>query len=108
MSMARSFLFAGTKNVVMSLWTVNDNSTARLMENFYNHHSDNKDVAMSLTLAKRNYLQNADEIFSDPYYWGAWVTVGPLEEKQGFLTLFIALGLSALGLMAYKLRTYFV
>ena len=108
MSMARGFLFAGTKNVVMSLWTVNDNSTARLMENFYNHHSDNKDVAMSLTLAKRNYLQNADEIFSDPYYWGAWVTVGPLEEKQGFLTLFIALGLSALGLMAYKLRTYFV
>ena len=107
MSMARGFLFAGTKNVVMSLWTVNDNSTARLMENFYSHQYDNEDVAMSLTEAKRNYLEGADEIFSDPYYWGAWVAVGPLEEKQKSFTLYIVLGLLAFSLIAYKSRAYF-
>lgn len=103
MSMARGFLLAGTKNVVTSLWTVNDKSTAQLMEGFYDHQANVEDVALSLTLAKRDYLENADEVFADPYYWGAWVAVGPWEQQRSPATLYIFLAGLAISLIAYKL-----
>ena len=37
MNLARSFLTAGAKSVVASLWSVDDRSTATLMESFYTH-----------------------------------------------------------------------
>src|SRR5262249_10580039 len=35
LGLARGFLYAGTPSLVVSLWTVNDRSTAQLMRRFY-------------------------------------------------------------------------
>jgi CHAT domain-containing protein len=77
MSLARGFVFAGAKSVVMSQWQVDDRSTADLMATFYREYSEDKKAGSALRDAKLEYLKNSDEITADPYYWGAWVHIGP-------------------------------
>ncbi len=68
----RSFIVAGAQNIIMSLWTVNDETTQRLMTLFYSSWlaGENKfDAFKSAQLEIKNE-------FSDPYYWGAFVILG--------------------------------
>jgi CHAT domain-containing protein len=83
-SLMRAFFYAGTRNVVVSLWNVDDNSTADLMKQFYVHMKQGKGVAESLRLAKLNMIENAKDgsgfaAFEDPYYWSPFILVGPGE-----------------------------
>jgi CHAT domain-containing protein/Tfp pilus assembly protein PilF len=68
----RSFLVAGAQNVLMSLWSVSDNSTAELMQYFYQYwlSGQNKHVAL------RNAQLAIKEQRPDPYYWGGFVLIG--------------------------------
>ncbi len=74
MSMTRAFLYAGAKNLVVSLWVVQDNSTARLMENFYKQFVKSKSISLSLRKAKLQMLQEGE--FSHPYNWAGFIHVG--------------------------------
>jgi len=80
MSLARGFYYAGAKNVITSLWSVDDRSTAKIFGDFYQHLSGN-DYGITLYNAKLNYLQNASSINASPYYWAGFVHIG--YEKQG-------------------------
>ena len=82
MSLARGFLFAGARNVIMSEWLVDDRSTSSLMQDFYKNYKNSGDAGEALRMAKISYLENADEVTADPYYWGAWVHVGPKEDTR--------------------------
>jgi len=74
MSLGRAFRHAGTKNVVMSLWQANDESTSEIMKNFYQNleNGDPKDEA--LRSAKLDYLATSANVF--PYYWSTFVLLG--------------------------------
>jgi CHAT domain-containing protein len=76
MSLGRGFMYAGCPNVVMSLWPVSDQSTAKLMDLFYNglKKGENKDEA--LRNAKLSLLNSADPQASNPYFWAAFTLVG--------------------------------
>jgi CHAT domain-containing protein len=74
MSMTRAFLYAGVKNLVVSLWAVQDNSTALLMEKFYKQFVKSKSISHSLRKAKLQMLQEAE--FSHPYNWAGFIHVG--------------------------------
>lgn len=76
MSLTRSFAFAGVPSMVTSLWAVNDNTSATLMNSFYKELSGgiNKDAALSN--AKKQYLDKADIIEAHPYYWAGYVLIG--------------------------------
>lgn len=72
---SRAFLYAGAKNLVVSLWKVNDASTAALMTGFYNNFLE-KDMHYSGALAKAKLdLIRSDE-YSHPYYWAPFVLIG--------------------------------
>ncbi len=75
-SMARAFAFAGSPSIVMSLWKINDNATASLMEGFYTSLSNSENVDNALRMAKSQYLQSADELTSHPANWAALVPIG--------------------------------
>jgi CHAT domain-containing protein len=64
---AWAFFQAGARNVVTSLWDVDDQSTAGLMDNFYAQVASGKPYAAALRSAK---LALMSEGHQKPYYWG--------------------------------------
>ncbi len=69
----RSFILAGAKTLVMSLWEVPTNETAILMENFYDNLFRGKGKADSLREAQLKMMKDG---YDDPYYWGAFIVQG--------------------------------
>jgi CHAT domain-containing protein len=66
---------ARTKSTIASLWSVNDQSTRLLMNNFYENLTVKKlSKAESLKLAQQSLLRNPD--YRSPYYWAPFVLVG--------------------------------
>ncbi len=81
LSLARGFQYVGARNIVFSLWKVNDQSTAALMSSFYQHYADKKSKSFSLRQAKLDYLSNdnINNAHKSPYYWAAFVYYGTLQ-----------------------------
>ncbi|MDJ1177119.1 CHAT domain-containing protein [Roseofilum capinflatum] len=98
----RAFVVAGSKTLIMSLWSVPALATAYLMERFFHHLEEGLGRAAALAHAqsdvcnvtagelrqsdlgqsilqeqKRNYADE-ERPLSHPYYWGAWVCQGDI------------------------------
>ena len=73
--LTRGFIYAGAQNLLVSLWQVNDGSTAGLMTDFYSHMLDGQNKATSLRLAKLNMIDN-DPVYAHPQYWASFVLIG--------------------------------
>jgi CHAT domain-containing protein len=72
---ARSFLAAGAKSVLVSLWSVGDFSTAQLMHDYYLHALErHMDRSEALALAQRAMI--ASRSLAAPAYWAPFVLVG--------------------------------
>jgi CHAT domain-containing protein/tetratricopeptide (TPR) repeat protein len=74
--LGRAFLYAGAKNLVLSLWRVSDESTARLMILFYTQKfaDAQEHYADALRTAKLQLLQEKN--YAKPYYWAAFLLLG--------------------------------
>jgi CHAT domain-containing protein len=76
----QAFLQAGARNVLVSLWQVDDRATSLLMRRFYeNLQRRGLDAAASLAEAQRwlrAYEVRGQAVFADPRDWGAFVLVG--------------------------------
>jgi CHAT domain-containing protein len=81
-SIARAFSYAGCPTVVLSLWNVNDRSTAELMGKFYKHLSNDEEIGMALRNAKLDYLRQSDEIGYQPVFWASFVAFGDMAPIQ--------------------------
>jgi CHAT domain-containing protein/tetratricopeptide (TPR) repeat protein len=68
----RSFVVAGAKAMVMSLWKVPDEQTQELMVNFYRHLLAGRTKIDAL----RDAQLLVKEKYPDPFYWGAFVCQG--------------------------------
>lgn len=81
MSLARGFQYAGAKNILFSLWQVNDKSTTELMSSFYDHFEKHNSKSFALHQSKLEYLQNPNirNHKKSPYYWAGFVYYGELE-----------------------------
>ncbi|TAG92481.1 MAG: CHAT domain-containing protein, partial [Bacteroidetes bacterium] len=76
--LTRALLYAGAKNISVSLWSVSDQSTAELMQYFYEEFLGNEinseGYAKALQKAKLRLFSNPE--WCEPYFWGAFVLVG--------------------------------
>ncbi|MDP4206818.1 MAG: CHAT domain-containing protein, partial [Bacteroidota bacterium] len=79
MSMARGFLFAGCPGIVMTLWEVDDKSSADLMGNFYEFIKKGKSKDEALRMAKLKHLEESDALMAHPYFWQSYVIIGDTE-----------------------------
>lgn len=75
-SLGRSFLQAGSRAVVMSLWRVEDRSSAALMPIFYQALLGEHTKSKALQSAKIESLSTADPLRAHPFYWGAFISLG--------------------------------
>jgi CHAT domain-containing protein len=70
--LVRGLLYAGAKAVLVSLWDVHDESTATLMETFYQSMLVATDKAQALRLA----MLKVRESHPHPYYWAPFALTG--------------------------------
>ena len=75
-SLARSFMYAGVPSLVVSLWQVNEASTAIIMGNFYKNLAAGQAKNHALRQAKVDYLQLADGLAAHPAFWSPFVQIG--------------------------------
>ena len=75
MGLSRGFLFAGAAATVVSLWSVDDGSTAALMKQMYKHLEDGRTTAQALQLAMLHLLFHGSR-WRRPLYWAAFLVVG--------------------------------
>jgi CHAT domain-containing protein/tetratricopeptide (TPR) repeat protein len=68
----RAFSLAGAKAMVASLWKVPDKQTRQLMIQFYENIFNNQAVEVAL----RNAQRNVKAKYSEPFYWGAFISQG--------------------------------
>jgi CHAT domain-containing protein len=74
--LSRAFLYAGAESVVVSLWNINDKSTALFMNHFYNYLTRGEPKVQALRLAKLKMQQSK---YSHPYHWAAFVLIGDFD-----------------------------
>ena len=67
----RSFLYAGARSLISSLWQVDDQATRDLMVNFYTNLSK-----MSKDEALRQAQLKVKKQYPHPYYWAAFLLTG--------------------------------
>ncbi len=70
--LSKAFIQAGAKDIVMSLWSVDDEATKDLMTSFYQEMKENRNYAESLKVAKLKMIEEGRH----PFYWGAFVLSG--------------------------------
>lgn len=82
MSVARAFAYAGSRSLVATLWSIDDEQTEAIMEGFYWQIVAGKDKASALQKSQLEYLAATNHDYAHPYYWAAITVIGapaPLE-----------------------------
>lgn len=76
-SVGRAFSYAGAKRIIMSLWNVDDGSTADIMQSFYREIAGTSGTVEALRNSKIAYINNTiDRFEAHPYYWAALTLTG--------------------------------
>ena len=71
---ARAFLGAGARSVLVSLWAIEDKATLEFMKNFYQHLVAGKSASEALNRAM-NCMRESTE-FRDVTHWAPFVLIG--------------------------------
>jgi len=74
MSMTRGFLYSGARNIIISLWKIDDRDSKELMVDMYRHYFSGASISTSLRNAKLKLIKNPETSF--PKYWSGFVLVG--------------------------------
>lgn len=76
--LSRAFLYAGASNLMVSLWKVSDNSTSKLMVEFYRQMLDKNNAGLTYAelLQKAKQLLLLDKVYSRPYFWAPFIVIG--------------------------------
>jgi CHAT domain-containing protein len=72
LGLVRGFLYAGAASLLVSLWAVNDRSTAEFMQIFYSRLKE----GASKRSALREATLEIKKRYEHPYYWAPFVLIG--------------------------------
>ncbi|NES82931.1 MAG: CHAT domain-containing protein [Moorea sp. SIO2B7] len=70
--LSRSLVAAGVPSIIVSMWAVDDESTAFLMTKFSQNWLESGDKAQSL----RQAMLETKKKYKDPIYWTAFTLIG--------------------------------
>jgi CHAT domain-containing protein len=76
LGLANAFLAAGSRSVLVSLWSIVDQSTAEFMTSFYGSLASGLPIARALREAKTKMIHSK---YGHPFYWAPFVLVGEPE-----------------------------
>ncbi len=99
MSLARAFQFAGSRQVVTTLWNADDRSSFELMTRFFKALVKGLSAEDALSFSRKAWLATADNFHSHPYFWAGMVVVGeggPMQFVSGINWALWGVGIAAL------------
>lgn len=71
---ARAFLGAGARSVLVSLWPIADHGTPMFMEYFYGAMAEGRSASEAVDQATK--CMRETEMFRKAYYWAPFVLIG--------------------------------
>ena len=71
---ARAFLGAGARSVLVALWSIDDEATMEFMRSFYQHLKDGNSASLSLNRAMKCLRES--QKFNAPRFWAPFVLIG--------------------------------
>lgn len=75
--LTRALIYAGSRNIIVSLWPVSDQSTSTLMVDFYsNLLRGRRSENYSVWLRKAKLKMINRGTYSNPFYWSPFILVG--------------------------------
>jgi len=74
-NLTRGFLYSGAKNIMVSLWKVNDINTSKFMIEFYSNLLNRDTMSQALRNAKQKMIDGGYD-FAMPYYWASFILIG--------------------------------
>ncbi len=74
--LSRALVYAGAQNVIVSFWSVADESTAILMKNFYQELVSLDKENYSHALRQAKLAMASDKRYAAPFYWAPFVLIG--------------------------------
>jgi len=72
--LVRGLLNSGAKSLLLSLWDVQDGTTAGLMRGFYSRLEGDRNKASAL----RDAMRELRESHPHPYYWAPFALIGDM------------------------------
>lgn len=78
LGLQRGLFCAGASSLLLSLWDVHDESTARLMQAFYENYIASQDLAGALQSAMKQLREENPH----PYFWAPFVLSGQIAENK--------------------------
>jgi CHAT domain-containing protein/Tfp pilus assembly protein PilF len=107
MSLARAFLYAGCPAIVMTLWSVEDESSANIMIDFYKNLLSGYSKDEALRKAKIKHIRLADPLKAHPYFWLGYVSIGDQRALYHTKTLYF-IGMIAILLLAILIEKLYI
>ncbi len=109
MSLARAFAYTGVPATTMSLWSVDDNATSKIMVHYYKHLKSGKTKDQALRAAKLDFLDEdvVNPRHQAPYYWAAFVHIGNAEALEHKTNWWLWLSALALIIGGISIRQYY-
>ncbi len=98
-SLAKAFAYAGCPSLVVSLWSIDDEQSNRILSAFYDRMQSGSRVGRSLAEAKRSFLRDAQGVLRHPYYWSGLIVYGSDPAMPGRYPYLWAIAGSALLLL---------
>ena len=75
-SLSHAFRFAGCQNIIMSLWSIDEKQSVRLISDYLEALINGQGKSSALSDVKRSYLSSVKGELQHPYYWAGLVLVG--------------------------------
>ncbi|CAA6830458.1 MAG: Unknown protein [uncultured Aureispira sp.] len=75
-SIGRGFMYAGAPALLMTLWSLNDQSGAVIIDHFYKNLSEGMEKDEAIRQAKLFYIDHYPSEYTHPFMWAAFVQVG--------------------------------
>lgn len=110
-SLSNAFYFAGVPSTVSSLWSAQDKSSSEIMIDFYRKLNAGLTKSAALREAKLSYLNQADKIKQQPFFWANYVVYGSdealFEKKTTTPWYSYLIGVVCIGLLGWVGSRYF-
>lgn len=73
MSMGRAFQYSGARAVLMSLWSVHEEASVKLMESFFSHIRSGESTLQALRVSRSEIRKDQ---YDHPFFWASFILVG--------------------------------